>query len=399
MTTTPRVPVLLLAAAFFVAGIAAAIDSAAAVVFRLNPVLAERLALNPGEALAAQADRALAISVEQKRSDSRAIVNLAREALQHSPILPNALRDIGFVVAAKDAEQGRRLMLAAVAQSRRETFALLWLIEDGARHNRPADALRWFDFALRTKSETRQLLFPTLAKALADPAFRGEFVSIARRNPEWLAPFYQMAIDQPGGAETIARTLIATGRFPDRPEFRLIEAGLLKNLVAQQEFELAREAYPLTHDHNQQLPISAALNAVSVDPAQGGMGWQIDESGVATSSGFVTIDRKPSLSVVAFAGRRGLAASKLLFLAPGFYRLAFSLAPGTNATTEPVWEIVCAHSQGSLPIGGTGRNRTIEIPSACPAQMLRLLAAGAETGDGEFTVQSIELRSVGAEDR
>lgn len=391
MTATQRLPRLLLAAVFAAFGVVAGIDSAGKVAERINPTLAGRLALNPGKALGAQADLALAISVENKRSGGQQIGSLAREALRHTPILPNALRDIGYAVAAKDADLGRRLMLTAVSQSRRETFALIWLIEDSARNNRAAEAMRWFDLALRSKSEARQVLFPTLAKALADPAFRGQFVAVARRNPEWLAQFYQMAVDQPGGAATIARTLIATGRFPDQPEFRLVEAGLLKSLVAQQEFQLARQAYARTHAYNPQLATSAALNAVSVDSAQGGMGWLIDESGTATSSGFVTIDRKPSLSVVAFAGRRGPAASKLLFLAPGNYRLAYALTPGTNATTEPVWEMVCARSQRSLPIAGTGRDRALEIPSSCPAQVLRLIAAGTETGDGEFTLGSIAV--------
>ena len=114
MTATQRLPRLLLAAVFAAFGVVAGIDSAGKVAERINPTLAGRLALNPGKALGAQADLALAISVENKRSGGQQIGSLAREALRHTPILPNALRDIGYAVAAQDANLGRRLMLTAV---------------------------------------------------------------------------------------------------------------------------------------------------------------------------------------------------------------------------------------------------------------------------------------------
>ena len=123
------------AAAFAVLTALAVCDSTAGAIQRISPHLAANLAINGGAARAAEADRMLVTDAQRKVIADRP-AELARQALRSEPLLPNALRSIGYVAGERgDRDRARSLMLASVGQSRREQFALVWLVEDAARQS------------------------------------------------------------------------------------------------------------------------------------------------------------------------------------------------------------------------------------------------------------------------
>lgn len=384
-----------LALGFLVGGGFAALDSFAGVIQPRYPALAARIAANSGEALAGQADLALVAAI--RTGPKRVIPGaaFAKAALRVEPLLPNALRDLGFERSlAGNRDGARAFMLAAVRQSRREQFALVWLIDDAARRNRISEALGWFDLSLRTNDDVRELLFPKLMAALGDPAIRKDFARYARRDPKWLVPFYSAAIAKPGGAEIVAETMLSTGSLAADRLDRGVEQLLLERLVVQGKVQLARRVYQAIRDNHPALLASPALTRDSIDPYQGGMAWQLSDGG-SVSGRFVTVNGGPAITAVAYADYRSLIASKLLYLPPRRYRLRVALNPGVPLSALLAVEVGCAGTGRPLlktdpaPKGG---DWSFVVPSDCPAQSVRLIAVGGQgDGESEFTITSVSL--------
>lgn len=136
---------------------------------------------------------------------------------------------------------------------------------------------------------------------------------------------------------------------------------------------------------------------------------------------------KSDLVVYAEAGASGEVASKLMFLAPGRYRLGWRTVTESSDDIEPMmraenaigasqnrsdrlsWTISCPGLQrtplatvSAEPTVGTGRSASVnfEVPADCIAQNLALQARidSSETGV-QWTVSGLSVRPIAASPR
>ena len=369
-----------------------------------NPDLALRFVPSHALALATKAD--LLIAADMSLDDLREAEALAQLSIESQAVNPRALKVLGYVRDLKGKPSAISYLMMSDSLSRRELGTQLWLIEDCVAKGDLDCALRRYDIALRGSSQSAQLLLPVLTAALADPAVQRAFVPYLQASPSWLPSFMSFAMQQPGGPVSLAEAIGTAGGLPSDPQLQNIEQDLLRSLADQRDYASLRSYLLTKSDVGTGMLVSAALTQANTIPGLRPLTWSFVQSpsisavldtGAAGNS-------TPVLKILAGSGSRGVAASKLLYLGPGTYRLTQNhrfLSGGASADARFV--IACLLKKADRTIwdgplasrSGVDHIEPLVIPENCPVQSLTLLVAGGDSQNGlELDIDSITVARV-----
>ncbi len=305
---------------------------------------------------------------------------VARTALRREVTALDALATLGLdaQIRGQDAV-ARRYLALAQRLSRRDVQVEFWAIEDAVGRSDVAQAVRHYDIALRTSPESRQLLFPVLAEAIADPAIASAMTRLLATRPYWTPDFiFYLAKDAPDPVSAAAffdRLYAANVPIGNAPR-----SVLISSLIARGEVERAWSVYAARQPGTTRMQ-SRDPRFLNDQDSRSAFDWQTFGNGGTSTA----IERDTDGNVLTFSvppGGGGLLARQLLLLTPGSYALRSRTSGiALPATVRPMWTLTCLDGRaiGQVPLANsadangmtTGR---LTVGTDCPAQYLSLMA-------------------------
>lgn len=334
---------------------------------------------------------------------------LAQGAIQRDALNVAAIRVLGLINTLEKREaQSLALFNYAEHLSRRDLITHLWFIEHYSARGDVSNTLHHYDLALRTSRSSRELLFPLLLNASADPELQEPLNTLLRTKPnQWWREFAGSLIAEGrnlSGVVAVTRGLYDPKDAGDRSYIaslihRLVEArafdlGLLVYSEARAsagvrgpmpqirdgDFELARDYYP---------PYDWELSS---DP-------NLMASRRAKSNGAGLV-----LALTANEDDGGQVARQLLHLSAGRYRLRY-LAGGVTDSVGATLKVLltCVQKNGNpaprialaTRAGGAteqSREGTFSVDSSCVWQWLSVqVGPGAAPSDDGPWIDNISI--------
>ncbi len=326
----------------------------------------------------------------------------ARLAVTGQPLNPRALRVLGYVAMATNAEKnGAALISVAARQSRRDFGTQLWYIEDAVSKDDVAGALKHYDIALRTSQRGRDVLFPILLGALEDAEVQRGFVRYVKAKPIWLHPFMSYAIGENSQPAALASLVKQAGGLPPGAVYRTFEFQLLGSLATKGTADQIIEYFSMLPGANAAVLTSAALNVQTTDARFAPVTWELlvtPEVGAQVRNDVP--NGEVALQIIAQPGQSAVVANKLMFLRPGQYvlktRHRFSELDAQSALS---FEVRCRGDRTGTVIGQlianskmntTSGSATFSVGDDCQAQALSIRAVGGQSQqDAEISVTQI----------
>lgn len=324
----------------------------------------------------------------------------AHAALRCSPLIARALVVLGLAATrAGDDAAGRPFLKQAERLTRRDVDAQLLLLEDAVKRRQVGETLAHYDTALRTNVESEELLFPTLAEAVADPQLRPDVIALLRKSPPWTERFL----------------LVAAGPTPALPYLPALLAGLdgafkpsesLSRLIIQRLIDAGHLAPAQTLFHQATgRALSPTGRVTNGDFAEAGdwppFDWQVtNNAGIGGS-----INRAdPGLDAFSGGGKSGVAAQQIMALPPGNYTISTEAEASADPIAYASWVVKCAtgssRTVAALSIPATGERSAasdvFSIGPDCPYQWLRLSIAAGEPHYRRITVRSVAVERMSA---
>ena len=342
-----RAALVLIAAAL---ALAVGIKGAAIHLARSDPRVAAALAPYDARAAVAAAQAEVAAGGNVASPDVRrlTLTALARDATITPAIEMRALQ----AEAQRDPARELRLFQLSSVISRRSLPTRLWLIQRSVDHGDVASALENFDIALRTSMAAPDTLFPVLASASADPSLADPLARILDRPEDWREGFLHYAITEAHAAPGVAAVVL---RMRDRRFItgKQIDQSLIGELVADARFADARMTYPF--------------------------GWDLIQTGTSGAER-IRDQGRAALEYQVSPGGGGQAATQLLTLAPGDYRLTVTTArPASDPVSQPFWTLTCGEEGGGQlalldqpRVADASAAADFTVPVDCTGQWLAL---------------------------
>lgn len=314
--------------------------------------------------------------------------SLAERALITDPLNPRTLRILGQIASETgDQKRAKDFMTLAVRQSRTETIALLWLMQDSYDAGDFASAAMYADVILRTRSGLDPVVIPVLTQITEKPAGRPTVQALLAANPPWRPTFFRMVSASITDAQTPMQLLLGLKTSPT-PAEPSEYAAYLKFLLDRKLYDYAFYTWLQSLSPAQLDRAGLVHNGHFVDtPSNLPFDWSF------SSAAGVSIERA---DVADQFGRRGLriefshgrveygGVSQLMLLPPGNYRLTGKFRGELVGRRGLEWQIFCDF--GNYPILGrtpmflgTARTWTdleanFQVPATdCRAQRLKLV--------------------------
>jgi hypothetical protein len=364
------------------------------VVAKVDPARAHLLAPWDGQITAAHVRQRFTLSPESAHNSQTA--RLARLALRQDATTVDALSVLGLQAQLRsDTEQARGLFAYSHILSRRELRSQIWAIEEAVARGDIAGALRQYDVALRTSRNARDLLFPVLAGAVAEPMVRSVMVRTLTEGAEWV-PHFIHYLAESAFAPDATVLFFREGERVGLPIQNPQKAILVNTLVAKGLFDEAWSFYVTFRtgaDRRQSRDFSSAVEIPTpfdwrvIDSP--GMFGSLQESEMGTMINFSAV-----------SGASGPAAQQFQMLPPGIYRIE-----GTSAGVEqpdrslPYWLLACRDGRELGRVTVPNSMGTVQafagrftVPATCPVQSLSLIIRPSdELGGVEGTVDQLRL--------
>lgn len=365
-----------------------------------RPAFALSLAPSEPIALARYQGPIIAQAIENKTSTARSVEPL-RTSLREMALNSEALRLLAIAQAKSVSAPDYRLVSLANKISRRDLGTQILLIRQSGETGDVEQVLAAYDTALRTKRESKELLFPNLVTAIELPQAQAFFRDILTNDPPWLSDFLAFALSKTTRPELYYRAVIGTPAISAGAKGEELKNALLSRLVATGQLDLARKAYLSGSDARPSVLVSPAITEGSVGRNQNVLQWQLtDAAGVGAQ-----VLGGQVLSAFADTGRKGVAASKVLYLAPGEYSLGAEIVDSGVATEGTFsWLSTClGRPEGPVALGkiepvsetstdSSDRKWLLAMPSGCKALLISLEVYGGErAGGAEFNLQNLTL--------
>ncbi len=367
-----------------------------------DPVSALAYAPTNAVANAFHADQLLMAPGEKK--PYAVIAAKARLAVAEQPLNPRALRVLGYVAMATNAEtKGAALIAVAERQSRRDFGTQLWYIQEAVSKDDVAGALAHYDIALRTSQRGRDLLFPILLNALEDSDVQKGFVPYVKAKPIWLQSFMSYAIGENSQPVALASLVKQSGGLPVGAVYRTFEFQLLGSLATKGTADQIVEYFSTLRGAKAGVLTSAALDAQTTDARFAPLTWELlvtPEVGAHIRNDVP--NGQTTLQIIAQPGQSAIVANKLMFLRPGKYSLKTSHS-FSELTARPSlsFEMRCRGDRSGTIIGEvfansvsntTSGSMTFSVGTDCQAQTLSIRAVGGQSQqDVEISVTQILL--------
>lgn len=376
-----------LAAAAMAVGYFSVVHTLAQVVAFNNPALAHSLAPSDGRIaakLAASLSGPDATSADRGRADT-----LARAALSDDALAVQAVSTLGIDAQLRgNSAQAQRLFAYSQKLSRRDLQTQLWAIEVAVARSDVAGALHHYDIALRTSTDSWELLFSVLGKATTNPVIRAALVSTLSQRPIWGASFIAYnAAHSPNPEATAA--LFTELRQVGLSIADGARAPIINALIERGALDQAWRYYATGR--------SNAVRNSSRDPyftgrteAASMLDWvAVDDGSIASS-----IQRGDAGGVFDFAAPASVGGALLRqvqLLLPGNYRIT-GLSSGIEQAADalPYWSLSCRKDDKELgrvvvPVSSQAQGRfegRFVVPSGCPVQVLTLIARPSDAVGG-----------------
>jgi hypothetical protein len=280
---------------------------------------------------------------------------------------------------AGDTAGARRLYKDALALSKRDKMANLWLIEDGSTRGQIGYVLDRYDVLLRTGGAVSDTLFDVLGTALGDEAIIPFLEQRLMRRPPWAEQFWLRVATHGAAIENIARLRIAlAGRGFSNPAGN--DGDIIRRLAEQKHYDLAMGLL-------QRISPRRPSNQIIHNPDFAGdaqyvpFDWEL-----MSGSGYgAELDRGArALALFTEAGAETLLARQLVAASPGRYSLAARVRdPAGLAAFGAAIKVRCADAAAAvavLPIAAATARGDITVPASCRFAWVEVWVRSMPTG-------------------
>jgi len=314
----------------------------------------------------------------------------ATQALREEGLSLDAVVALGTIAQIRgQTPKAREYFGLAERLSRRELQTQFWGIEDAVARNDYQGALRHYDVSLRASDRSREILFPVLTEASADPQIAPALVDILRTKPAWGEPFIYFAAQKSSNPRAMAGLLQQLKRagvsIPDAAP-----AMTISTLVGKRAFDEAWTLY-LASNPDAKRDRTRDERFAAAPPSPSLFDWQLfQDNGISAA-----IERGDTGNVLSVSGGSisyGLVARQMGLLPHGSYRFDSKLTLASHSDLSQLyWQISCIDGQVlakiTLPAASTGSEgifrARVDVPANCPAQYVALYAQPSE-GSGGF---------------
>ncbi len=345
------------------------------------------LSLATPEANKAQRDTASQIAIDALRKDGTAV---------------DAVVALGMNSAiTRDAASARGYFTYAETLSRREIQTQLWAIEDAVSRNDVRGALNHYDIALRRSVPAREILFPILGSALAEPEVRAALVKTFEASPRW-GPAFLFNVAGKGSEPRATAELFFALQRAKIPVSEAAKAVLVDTLIGQKYVDTGWAFYAAMRpgvDRRRSRDPYFTADLVS----RAAFDWQLlGQSGI-----FTAIERNGDGGVFSFsvpASGSGLLLRQMQLLPAGRYSLSgHGRGIAQSSTARPYWQISCQDGRelGRVLLPGPAEATApfaghLIVPTDCPIQYLSLIAKASETSTSiEGEIYDVQLAPAG----
>lgn len=376
-----------LAATAVLVGYLSVSHTLAQVMVRTDPVTAHRLASGDGRITARFAtflSGADATPADRRRADM-----LARKALLNDALAVQAVSTLSLNAYLRgDVAQTRRLLAYSQKLSRRDLQTQLTAIEEAVARGDVAGALYNYDIALRTNTDSWELLFPVLEAAAIDPTIQAALVARLSRRPIWGDPFIAYTAAHSPDPQATAALLTKLRRaglnIADGAVAPIINALIEKGALDQAWQYYAAGTPGAVRNSSRDPYFTGRTDAPSL------LDWMpINDGSIATS-----IQRSDAGGVFDFAAPASIGGTLLRqvqLLLPGNYRIT-GVSSGIEQAVDtlPYWSLTCRKDGKELgrvvvPTSSRAEGRfegRFVVPAECPVQVLTLIARPSDAVGG-----------------
>lgn len=325
-------------------------------------------------------------AAEERAQLKAEIRDLAKRAILNAPLNATAYRLLGELAEKPDA--ARALMQAAVGRSRRESFALFWLLNDAFVRKDYAGVVGHADTLLRTRPQLRPYVMRYLGALAADDDARKVLVARLIEKPPWRAVFFRMlprSVDDDAATLRVMLDLKQAGEEIADEDLR----PYLDFLISKGLMEAAYNAWLQMQPVASLAKLGLLTNADFEDEPSGlPFDWRLARGRNAVAEIVATGDGGDGKALhIAFGvGRITFpVVRQILVLPPGGYRLEGQLRGRLKGKRGLRWEIRCLKGARRViaatdMLWGAGDTWSpfalvFEIPEGadCAGQRLRLI--------------------------
>lgn len=321
-----------------------------------------------------------------EKGDIRAAESLALNALRRDPTAVAAVQTVGLAAQiAGDDRKADQLLSYAQRLSRRDLQTHLWAIERNVARGDTEAVLREYDLALRTSIPARDLLFPILGTAMADPVVtRGLVRRLGGRSP-WGEAFLSFAAGDPRVVPATAVRFLETARAAGVRATAVDLAVLAARSLEAQEPRTAWRAYALKRPGSDPRRVrDPDFKALPEQPAP--FDWTLsNDGGILAQAG--EQNGASRLDIEAGSGAAGMVVQQLQMLPPGTYRLIIDAGAVPDGGSL-VWSLTCPDgvelTKVAMSSGAARRHAgsSFAVPASCGVQTLKLTADASESPQG-----------------
>lgn len=280
--------------------------------------------------------------------------DLATRVLLKRPRDAVALRMLGEI--ADTVEETRVKMREAVANSRRETIAVVWLLNDSIERRDTEAAVAYAHILLRTSPGLSGQVIRILASLAADENGRAAVAQKLSERPEWRRNFFEgvsRTISDPEIVQAILKAAHDTGAPASLNEVMPI----LDSMIIQ---GYLREAYSLWLSFlrdGELLKLGFLTNGdFEAEPSGAPFDWRLSkaENAIAEITAVGAVDGNRQLHISFLDGRvRFPEVRQVLLLGPGDYRIEGQIRGNIVAKRGIRWQLRCLRAREELTIAQT----------------------------------------------
>lgn len=341
------------------------------------------------------------VELVQSRHLTGDIEQLARSALARDPTIADGWRLMGVIKSVRGDDEGAaRTLRFAERISRRDLPVQLWLIEERVRRDDIVGALRHYDIALRTSPVSRQLLFPIMVAASAEPNVARPLSRLLASDPPWRREFAaQLTHSTVTGGTLPPLVAIMAGTQVERE----IMAPMVQRLVTARDYSNAWQVYRLLKQAPpggpEPLRDGSFEGASKVAPFD----WFMANEGAIRGERRVRDGGEgTAFFISAEGGTIGEAGRQLLLLQPGSYQLNAAIGSVAEVPAAGVDVLISCPGQPARTLGegrfvppqprGSRFSLAFTVPGGCPAQMLSFgVRSSSETGASEAWIDNVSI--------
>ena len=338
------------------------------------------------------------------------IRELALRAIANAPLNARGFRLLAEVT--DNQAEVRFLMQEAFKRSRRESTAVLWLMNDSFSRNDFADVIAKGDVLLRTRAQLAPVVMDFFSRVIVIPEARGLLVSLLAGKPKWRGTFFNTLPKIVRDDDALLELMVALKDIDGVPSTQELEP-YLDSLVNKRRVDFAYNAWLQLMPQEKLASLGLLHNpSFAENPSGLPFDWSI-KRGHNAMVDFVALPDARGERAVRYRFGYGRAkfpeTSQILMLPPGPYHLEGALRGLLNTRRGLRWELRCRGGQRPLAetdmIYGNPQhwqnfvlNADVPDQDDCRAQTLRLYhparSASEELISGEISFRGIRLARV-----